>query len=95
MISVKGDQLLSNLADVIVEGSESLGIEVAGYILKATQALLSSNKLFVVTAFQEVQTLIESRVSTKSSIRRYVMSLNMSEKFKSSYSCLSSGKYFK
>mmetsp|Transcript_53352 Transcript_53352/g.64270 ORF Transcript_53352/g.64270 Transcript_53352/m.64270 type:complete len:96 (+) Transcript_53352:941-1228(+) len=95
MISAKGDQLLSDLADEIVEGAESLGVEVAGYILKASQALQSSDEIFVVTAFQEVQTLIESRVSTESSIRRYVMSLNMSEKFITSYSCILSRKYFK
>eukprot|EP00593_Proboscia_inermis_P009848 CAMPEP_0171322374 /NCGR_PEP_ID=MMETSP0816-20121228/114915_1 /TAXON_ID=420281 /ORGANISM="Proboscia inermis, Strain CCAP1064/1" /LENGTH=418 /DNA_ID=CAMNT_0011820831 /DNA_START=1334 /DNA_END=2590 /DNA_ORIENTATION=- len=68
LISAKGEQLLSDLADEIVEGAESLGVEVAGYILEASQALLSSDELSVVTAFRRVQTLIESRVSTESSI---------------------------
>jgi len=71
MISAKGDQLLSDLADEIVDGSESLGVEVAGYIPKASQAMLFSDELFVVTAFQKVQTLIGSRVSTENSIRSW------------------------
>merc|ERR1712106_1309875 len=55
------------LADEIVEGAESLGIEIAGYILEASQALLKNDEISVVAAFRRVQTLIENRVSADAS----------------------------
>lgn len=60
LISEDGEQLLNDFADQIVEGVDSLGIETIGYIDAALRALAIRDEVAAVSAFQTLESLLQS-----------------------------------
>jgi len=68
LISDKGEQVLYDLADEIVEGADSLGTEFAEYVLEASRALLISDEIATVRAFRLLRDIISAQEEGKDQV---------------------------
>ena len=62
LISEDGEKLLSDLADEIVDGADSLGIETVGYIIEASRALAINDEVAAARAFTTLQEIASAAV---------------------------------
>jgi len=62
LISEDGEQLLFDLADEIVDGADSLGIETVGYIVEASRALAINDEVAAARAFTTLQEIASAAV---------------------------------
>lgn len=58
LISDDGEQLMTELADQIVEGADSLGSETIGYIVEASRALAINDEVAAGKAFRSLQSIV-------------------------------------
>eukprot|EP00560_Eucampia_antarctica_P007099 CAMPEP_0197830498 /NCGR_PEP_ID=MMETSP1437-20131217/7105_1 /TAXON_ID=49252 ORGANISM="Eucampia antarctica, Strain CCMP1452" /NCGR_SAMPLE_ID=MMETSP1437 /ASSEMBLY_ACC=CAM_ASM_001096 /LENGTH=953 /DNA_ID=CAMNT_0043432935 /DNA_START=191 /DNA_END=3052 /DNA_ORIENTATION=+ len=70
LISDDGESLLSDLADQIVEGADSLGAETGGYVLEASKALVINDEVGALRAFRALQKIVESQNESSSGISK-------------------------
>mmetsp|Transcript_18161 Transcript_18161/g.22231 ORF Transcript_18161/g.22231 Transcript_18161/m.22231 type:complete len:1040 (+) Transcript_18161:205-3324(+) len=61
LISDDGIQLLDDLADQIVDGTDSLSIETIGYVIEASRALAIRDEVAAVRAFRTLENLFQNR----------------------------------
>lgn len=61
LISDDGEQLLSDLADRVIEGADSLGSETIGYIVEASRALVRNDEDAAIKAFRSLQSILARR----------------------------------
>ena len=67
LISDDGEQLLTDFADQIVEGADSLGTETVGYILEVSKDLAINDEVAAVRAFRSIQKIIDQNQMNESS----------------------------
>jgi len=59
IISDNGEQLLSELADQVVDTADNLGAETIGYVIEASRALVVNDEVAAVKAFRSLQHIIQ------------------------------------
>mmetsp|Transcript_10083 Transcript_10083/g.14260 ORF Transcript_10083/g.14260 Transcript_10083/m.14260 type:complete len:270 (+) Transcript_10083:37-846(+) len=59
IISDNGEQLLSELADQVVDAADNLGAETIGYVMAASRALVVNDEVAAVKAFRSLQHVLQ------------------------------------
>lgn len=76
LISEDGEKLLSDLADEIVDGADSLGIETVGYIIEASRALAINDEVAAARAFTTLQEIASAAAGGEAGSEKVLESLS-------------------